>query len=288
MTSLCVAASLELAGYLGPLLCVRTWRTPNILTLALWLPTLGAAAWLVAELDSSSAAQRGPGAAKEGQLVVASLSVAAVMVVCHSIILLLYVAQSRARARALRELPTQQLLVRCVCFVCVLCICLWVKGTSRDVNLATHWQFTAQAKTLTNAIQQVKSSQNLFTQSRVFVCRRLLLCVAVVNLPPLWLLLVPLPTLPSVFSLGGVMEPLDMSYSSQLSRHVCVYVYVVCMYIRMQLGECASLLNTQPYLLCMLVLNTLTHTYRKRRSSAKLFKLITSSNYPQQKQASPS
>ncbi|KAF5835737.1 hypothetical protein DUNSADRAFT_6963, partial [Dunaliella salina] len=107
------AAALELGGVLGPVhfgpCNCRTWRVHNILACLLWLPTLGAAAWLLAD-DAHDKSREGPGAVQGGRLVVASLAMAAVMVFLHAVIIVAYAVRAHMRAKAMMELPTQQLL----------------------------------------------------------------------------------------------------------------------------------------------------------------------------------
>ena len=135
------SGALELSGILGPVqlgpCSCRSWRVHNILVTLLWLPTLGAAAWLLAE-NAHKKSSVGPAVVEGGRILVASVSVAAVMVFFHALVLLVYASRARKRAKAMMELPSQQLLVglyvsvyvcarvrvcACVC-MCVRCLCI--------------------------------------------------------------------------------------------------------------------------------------------------------------------
>ncbi len=92
----------------GPFSC-RTWRPHNILACLLWLPTLGAAAWLLAD-SAHEKSTSGPGAVEGGRLLEASLAMAVIMVTGHAVVIVAYCLRAHQRAKAMRELPTQQLL----------------------------------------------------------------------------------------------------------------------------------------------------------------------------------
>eukprot|EP00200_Dunaliella_tertiolecta_P004353 CAMPEP_0202353892 /NCGR_PEP_ID=MMETSP1126-20121109/9455_1 /ASSEMBLY_ACC=CAM_ASM_000457 /TAXON_ID=3047 /ORGANISM="Dunaliella tertiolecta, Strain CCMP1320" /LENGTH=567 /DNA_ID=CAMNT_0048946299 /DNA_START=94 /DNA_END=1798 /DNA_ORIENTATION=+ len=82
---------------------------PQHIGLLVVAATLGAAAWLLAD-DAPDKSREGPGAFEGGRLVVASLAVAVVMVFFHAVVIVAYAVRAHMRAKAMMELPTQQLL----------------------------------------------------------------------------------------------------------------------------------------------------------------------------------
>lgn len=93
---LLVAGVLELLGILGPVLCIRSWLGPNLLSLSFWLPLFGLSAYL-----------RAHGV----QLMAVFVAVSVCVVVAHAVVLSCYCVRHARRAREARELPTQMLLV---------------------------------------------------------------------------------------------------------------------------------------------------------------------------------